>query len=132
MQAVWFIPTANLATTLTCSHPGLANCLSTGDHCFADFLLALIHNVLHVKTSLPNLFIGHIYAGQAFIRNPLSSFCSGYWSKKYAQCGADLQSGYQVRDCRASITAWNCRLSNITLVIHKSPLANHHTVAAQH
>ena len=80
MQAVWFIPAGNLAATLACSHPGLANCRSTGDHRFADFLLALIHNFLHVQTSLPNLFIGHIYAGQALIRNPLSSLRSGSWS----------------------------------------------------
>jgi hypothetical protein len=55
MRAVWFIPVANSATTLICSHLGLANCLLTGDHRFADFVLALIHNVLHLQRGHPNL-----------------------------------------------------------------------------
>jgi hypothetical protein len=78
---------------------GLANCFSACLYCLADFFLALIHHVLYLPTSVPNLLIGCIYAIQALVRNPLSSLCSGFWSQKYTHCGTDPQSGYQVRNC---------------------------------
>jgi hypothetical protein len=56
---------ANASAPLTCSRLlrlRLVKRLSTRDYGFADFLLALIYCDLHLQPSLPNLFIGCIYA----------------------------------------------------------------------
>ncbi len=84
---------------------GSANCFSGCIDCLADFFLALIHRVFHLTASVPNGPIGGIYAIQAFIRNPFSSFCPGLWSQKYAQRGPDPKSCDQVSECRTTIVA---------------------------
>jgi len=72
---------------------GLANRLSRCLYHLANFFLTLIHHVLHLTPSVPNRFIGLVYAIQALIRNPLSSLCPRSWSEKYTHRGTDSQSG---------------------------------------
>jgi hypothetical protein len=91
-------PSLSLACRL-----GFANCFSSCLYPLADFFLAMIHHHLHLTASVPNRFIGCIYAIQALVRNPLASLRSGFWSLKYTHRGTDPQAGNQVGKCRATI-----------------------------